>query len=91
MIASPWKDRDAFPAGARCAKRRSAVPAVRPSGPLGSVADLRSRATLCGLAAGGETGVARAIEILRQDIDRNLALLGINAVDEPGPGMRFPA
>jgi (S)-mandelate dehydrogenase len=58
---------------------------------LGADAVLLGRATLYGLAAGGEPGVARAIEILRQEIDRNLALLGINAVDELGPGMLFPA
>jgi (S)-mandelate dehydrogenase len=57
---------------------------------LGADAVLLGRATLYGLAAGGEPGVARAIEILRQEIDRNLALLGINAVDELGPGMLFP-
>jgi (S)-mandelate dehydrogenase len=58
---------------------------------LGADAVLLGRATLYGLAAGGEAGVARAIEILRTEIDRNLALLGINAVDELAPEMLFPA
>lgn len=58
---------------------------------LGADAVLLGRATLYGLAAGGEAGVARAIEILRTEIDRNLALLGINAVDELNPDMLFPA
>ncbi len=58
---------------------------------LGADAVLLGRATLYGLAAGGEAGVARAIEILRTEIDRNLALLGINAVDELNPDLLFPA
>ena len=57
----------------------------------GADAVLLGRATLYGLAAGGEAGVARAIEILRTEIDRNLALLGINAVDELNPDLLFPA
>ena len=43
---------------------------------LGARAVLIGRATLYGTAAGGEAGAARAIELLRQEIDRTLALLG---------------
>jgi len=35
------------------------------------------RAYLYGLAAGGEAGVARAIRILKDDVERGLALLGV--------------
>ncbi|HEY0336047.1 MAG TPA: alpha-hydroxy acid oxidase [Burkholderiales bacterium] len=43
---------------------------------LGAHAVLIGRATLYGVAAGGETGAARAIQLLREEIDRTLALLG---------------
>ena len=34
---------------------------------------------------GGEEGVAHAIEILRGEVDRNMALLGVNTLAELGP------
>src|SRR5688572_23254907 len=43
---------------------------------LGARAVLVGRATLYGTAAGGEAGAARAIALLREEIDRTLALLG---------------
>jgi L-lactate dehydrogenase (cytochrome)/(S)-mandelate dehydrogenase len=43
---------------------------------LGARAVLIGRATLYGIAAGGEAGAARAIDLLREEIDRTLALLG---------------
>lgn len=52
---------------------------------LGADAVLLGRALLYGLAAGGETGAARAIEILAAEIDRTLALLGVDAVDDLTP------
>jgi isopentenyl diphosphate isomerase/L-lactate dehydrogenase-like FMN-dependent dehydrogenase len=49
------------------------------------------RATLYGLAAGGEAGVARALSIFREEIDRAMALQGCSAM--PGadgrPGNRL--
>jgi L-lactate dehydrogenase (cytochrome) len=36
-------------------------------------------------AVGGEAGVAQAIEILRGEVHRNMALVGINSVSELGP------
>jgi len=48
---------------------------------LGAKAVLIGRAYAYGLAAAGEAGVTRAIEILRTDITRTLKLLG---VDSPG-------
>jgi L-lactate dehydrogenase (cytochrome) len=51
---------------------------------MGARACLIGRAGLYGLAAGGEAGVLRAIEILRQEIDITLTLLGrpdITALD----------
>ena len=52
---------------------------------LGADAVLLGRATLYGLAAGGEAGVARAIAILAAEIDRTLGMLGLTNVDELGP------
>jgi isopentenyl diphosphate isomerase/L-lactate dehydrogenase-like FMN-dependent dehydrogenase len=53
---------------------------------LGARAVLCGRAYAYGLAAGGEAGVVRAIELLRDDVERTLRLLGctrISALDRP--------
>jgi L-lactate dehydrogenase (cytochrome) len=62
---------------------------------LGARAVLVGRAYVYGLAAAGEAGVARALEILRADVERTLKLLGcpsIAALDasyiEARPGWR---
>jgi len=52
---------------------------------LGAEAVMLGRATLYGLAAGGETGVARALEMLCAETDRVLGMLGCNSVSELGP------
>ncbi|PYV82256.1 MAG: alpha-hydroxy-acid oxidizing protein [Acidobacteria bacterium] len=49
---------------------------------LGARAVLIGRAYAYGLAAAGQAGVARAIEILRADVDRTMRLLGCGAVSE---------
>ena len=49
---------------------------------LGAQAVLIGRATLYGTAAAGEAGAARAIALLREEIDRVLALLGCRSVAE---------
>jgi L-lactate dehydrogenase (cytochrome) len=49
---------------------------------LGARAVLCGRAYAYGLAAAGEAGVNRAIEILRTDLDRTLRLLGCASVTE---------
>jgi L-lactate dehydrogenase (cytochrome) len=49
---------------------------------LGATAALVGRAYLYGLMAGGERGVARAAEILVQEIASTLALLGVPAVSD---------
>jgi isopentenyl diphosphate isomerase/L-lactate dehydrogenase-like FMN-dependent dehydrogenase len=49
------------------------------------------RSAVYGVAAGGEAGARRVLEILRSEIDRVLALLGCNAVTELGPQhLRLP-
>lgn len=52
---------------------------------LGARAVLVGRAYAYGLAAGGEAGVARALEILRADLDRTLRLLGCASVSALDP------
>jgi len=52
---------------------------------LGARAVLCGRAYAYGLAAAGEAGVARAIEILRADLDRTLRLLGCPSVGALDP------
>jgi len=47
---------------------------------LGARAVLCGRAYAYGLAAAGEAGVTRAIEILRTDLDRTLRLLGCPSI-----------
>jgi L-lactate dehydrogenase (cytochrome) len=47
---------------------------------LGARAVLCGRAYAYGLAAAGEAGVARALEILRADVERTLRLLGCASV-----------
>jgi L-lactate dehydrogenase (cytochrome) len=49
---------------------------------LGARAVLIGRAYAYGLAAAGEAGVTRAIEILRNDVERTLRLLGCGSVGE---------
>ncbi len=49
---------------------------------LGARAVLVGRAYAYGLGAGGEAGVARALEILRTDLVRTMKLLGCGAVTE---------
>ena len=59
---------------------------------LGARAVLCGRAYAYGLAAAGEAGVARALEILREDVERTLRLLGCSSVRELNESyVRFPS
>jgi isopentenyl diphosphate isomerase/L-lactate dehydrogenase-like FMN-dependent dehydrogenase len=49
---------------------------------LGADAVLAGRAPLYGLAAFGQPGVARAIELLRTETIRTMAMLGTRTVEE---------
>jgi isopentenyl diphosphate isomerase/L-lactate dehydrogenase-like FMN-dependent dehydrogenase len=51
---------------------------------LGASSVWVGRATIYGLAAGGEPGVARALAIFRQEIDRAMALLGCPTIADIG-------
>ena len=51
---------------------------------LGARAVLVGRATLYGIAAGGEAGATRTIRLRREEIDRTLALLGATSIDSLG-------
>ena len=52
---------------------------------LGARAVLVGRAYAYGLAAAGQPGVARALEILRTDVERTLRLLGCSSVGKLNP------
>jgi isopentenyl diphosphate isomerase/L-lactate dehydrogenase-like FMN-dependent dehydrogenase len=52
---------------------------------LGAQAVLIGRATLYGTAAAGEAGAARAIAILREEVDRVMALVGVRNIAELNP------
>lgn len=52
---------------------------------LGADAVLLGRAALYGLCAAGEPGASRAIDIMREEIDRDLGLLGAPSVRRLGP------
>ena len=52
----------------------------------GATFTLVGRAYLYGLMAGGRPGVDRAIEILRDQVERTMRLLGVRTLDELEPG-----
>ena len=52
---------------------------------LGADLVLAGRAALYGAAAAGESGVRRALQILKTETDRVLALLGCTSIEELGP------
>ncbi|UCB54894.1 MAG: alpha-hydroxy-acid oxidizing protein [Thiotrichales bacterium] len=54
---------------------------------LGADAVMIGRATLYGLAAGGEAGVSHALNILISEIDRTLGQLGCKTLSDVTPGM----
>jgi L-lactate dehydrogenase (cytochrome)/(S)-mandelate dehydrogenase len=47
------------------------------------------RATLYGVAAGGQAGAKRALDILREEVDMTLALIGCSTIAELGPDFLF--
>ena len=49
---------------------------------LGAKGVLIGKAYLYGLAAGGEAGVDRAIEILRSELERDMILMGLTSISE---------
>ena len=49
---------------------------------LGARSCLIGRAYIFGLGAGGQAGVARAIEIIRKELDVTMALMGVRSVEE---------
>jgi (S)-mandelate dehydrogenase len=57
---------------------------------LGAHAVMLGRATLYGLAAGGEPGVQRALEILVNETDRVLGQMGCNSPAQLGPQLLQP-
>ena len=58
---------------------------------LGANAVLAGRATLYGTATGGQAGAARALELLRYEMDTAMAMLGCPTVADIGQDMLAPA
>lgn len=56
---------------------------------LGAKLVFVGRATLYGVAAGGQMGVKRALDILREELDMTLALIGCPNVAELGPDFLY--
>jgi L-lactate dehydrogenase (cytochrome) len=52
---------------------------------LGAKGCLIGRAYIYGLGAGGEAGVAKAIDILRKELDVSMALTGVTRIGDIGP------
>ena len=52
---------------------------------LGAAFVFIGRAAVYGVVAGGEAGATRVVEILRHQIETNLAQMGITAIDQLGP------
>jgi len=52
---------------------------------LGASGVMLGRPNLWGIAAGGEAGVARVLEIYRSEIDRVMGLLGVSRIADLGP------
>jgi L-lactate dehydrogenase (cytochrome) len=52
---------------------------------LGAKSCMIGRAYIYGLGAGGEAGVAKAIEILRKELDVTMALTGVKRISDIGP------
>ncbi|MBN8899559.1 MAG: alpha-hydroxy-acid oxidizing protein, partial [Rhodospirillales bacterium] len=56
---------------------------------LGAKGVLTGRATLYGTAVAGEAGAAKAIGILKTELDKTMAYTGCRTVDEIGPEVMF--
>jgi (S)-mandelate dehydrogenase len=54
---------------------------------LGADAVLAGRAMLYGVAAAGRAGAKRALDILHEEIDRDLGLIGLPNIAELAPGL----
>ncbi len=57
---------------------------------LGAKVSLFGRPTLFGAAAGGEPGIARTLQIVRNEIDMVMAQIGCRAFEELHPGYLWP-
>jgi isopentenyl diphosphate isomerase/L-lactate dehydrogenase-like FMN-dependent dehydrogenase len=56
---------------------------------LGAKAVLTGRATLYGTAVGGQAGAAKAVDLIRKELDNTMAYCGCNSVDELTPDILF--
>jgi L-lactate dehydrogenase (cytochrome) len=54
---------------------------------LGARSCMSGRAYIYGLGAGGQAGVARAIEIMRSELDVSMALTGVTSIGDIDRGV----
>src|SRR5712692_4422868 len=66
-----------------------ALPEIAEAVGLGAKAVLTGRATLYGTSVGGEAGAAKAISVLRKELDNTMVYCGCNTVDEITPDILF--
>ena len=68
----------------RCCSTAASAPVRTSCAPLalGARACLSGRAYIYGLGAGGQAGVARAIEIMRNELSVSMALTGVTGINE---------
>lgn len=52
---------------------------------LGAKSRMIGRAHIFGLGASGEAGVAKAIDLLRTELDVSMALAGVSHIEDIGP------
>jgi isopentenyl diphosphate isomerase/L-lactate dehydrogenase-like FMN-dependent dehydrogenase len=58
---------------------------------LGATACMIGRPYVYGLAAGGQLGVERALAILKAELERNMALMGVTSIADVHSGFVHPA
>jgi (S)-mandelate dehydrogenase len=58
---------------------------------MGASAVMVGRATLWGVASAGQVGVARALAIFKEELDRVLGQVGCKEIAELGPDLLYPA
>ena len=56
---------------------------------LGAKAVAIGRPYLYGLAAGGQVGVSRVVQLLKAEIERDMAMMGITSIDQINRGCLF--
>ena len=62
---------------------------IIPALALGAKAVAIGRPYLYSLAAGGQVGVSRVVQLLKAEIERDMAMMGITSIDQINRGCLF--